>query len=243
MPSAPALSSGSCPARLRASRRRSRSHVRSSSTPSVSRRVRLVVGQATPDVGALEVVLLLDELGDAVAQLGVVHGRPPGSVCGPQPGPATVRSPPGAGPGAALTLPPCRPRPCRRVPSRRSAPTTSAACCGRRRCSGARRSRGRPNRRRGAAGGRGRGDPRVVAMQEDVGLQAATDGEFRRASWHMDFIYQLGGVGRAERRASGPVPQRAGRHRVHPGRAAGGRADPAGRADLRRRLHVPASRR
>jgi len=34
----------------------------------------------------------------------------------------------------------------------------------------------------------------VVRLQEDVGLQSATDGEFRRASWHMDFIYQLGGV-------------------------------------------------
>jgi 5-methyltetrahydropteroyltriglutamate--homocysteine methyltransferase len=34
----------------------------------------------------------------------------------------------------------------------------------------------------------------VVRMQEDVGLKSATDGEFRRASWHMDFIYQLGGV-------------------------------------------------
>jgi 5-methyltetrahydropteroyltriglutamate--homocysteine methyltransferase len=34
----------------------------------------------------------------------------------------------------------------------------------------------------------------VVAMQEEVGLQAATDGEFRRTSWHMDFIYQLGGI-------------------------------------------------
>ena len=33
-------------------------------------------------------------------------------------------------------------------------------------------------------------------MQEEIGLQAATDGEFRRASWHMDFIYQLGGVTR-----------------------------------------------
>jgi 5-methyltetrahydropteroyltriglutamate--homocysteine methyltransferase len=31
-------------------------------------------------------------------------------------------------------------------------------------------------------------------MQRDVGLQSATDGEFRRASWHMDFIYQLGGI-------------------------------------------------
>src|SRR3954466_8315644 len=34
----------------------------------------------------------------------------------------------------------------------------------------------------------------VVRMQEDVGLQSATDGEFRRTSWHMDFIYRLGGV-------------------------------------------------
>jgi 5-methyltetrahydropteroyltriglutamate--homocysteine methyltransferase len=36
----------------------------------------------------------------------------------------------------------------------------------------------------------------VVAMQRDAGLQSATDGEFRRASWHMDFIYQIGGVGK-----------------------------------------------
>ncbi len=34
----------------------------------------------------------------------------------------------------------------------------------------------------------------VVTMQEEVGLQAATDGELRRASWHMDFIFQLDGV-------------------------------------------------
>ncbi len=37
----------------------------------------------------------------------------------------------------------------------------------------------------------------VVKMQQDVGLQTATDGEFRRASWHMDFIYQLGGISQA----------------------------------------------
>src|ERR1700684_3296147 len=37
----------------------------------------------------------------------------------------------------------------------------------------------------------------VVAMQQEVGLQSATDGEFRRASWHMDFIYQLGGISKA----------------------------------------------
>jgi 5-methyltetrahydropteroyltriglutamate--homocysteine methyltransferase len=34
----------------------------------------------------------------------------------------------------------------------------------------------------------------AVKLQENVGLQSATDGEFRRASWHMDFIYQLDGV-------------------------------------------------
>src|ERR1700750_91464 len=34
----------------------------------------------------------------------------------------------------------------------------------------------------------------VVRKQEEVGLRSATDGEFRRASWHMDFIYQLGGI-------------------------------------------------
>jgi 5-methyltetrahydropteroyltriglutamate--homocysteine methyltransferase len=38
----------------------------------------------------------------------------------------------------------------------------------------------------------------VVQMQADAGLQTATDGEFRRTSWHMDFIYQLGGVGQAD---------------------------------------------
>src|SRR3989442_346984 len=37
----------------------------------------------------------------------------------------------------------------------------------------------------------------AVAMQAEAGLQSATDGEFRRASWHMDFIYQLGGISKA----------------------------------------------
>src|SRR5258708_3727593 len=37
----------------------------------------------------------------------------------------------------------------------------------------------------------------AVVMQRDAGLQSATDGEFRRASWHMDFIYQLGGISKA----------------------------------------------
>jgi len=38
---------------------------------------------------------------------------------------------------------------------------------------------------------------RAVRMQEDVGLQSATDGEFRRATWHMDFIYQISGISKA----------------------------------------------
>jgi 5-methyltetrahydropteroyltriglutamate--homocysteine methyltransferase len=37
----------------------------------------------------------------------------------------------------------------------------------------------------------------VVALQRDVGLRTATDGEFRRASWHMDFIYSLEGISKA----------------------------------------------
>jgi 5-methyltetrahydropteroyltriglutamate--homocysteine methyltransferase len=34
----------------------------------------------------------------------------------------------------------------------------------------------------------------IVRKQEEVGLRSATDGEFRRESWHMDFIYQLDGI-------------------------------------------------
>ncbi len=35
---------------------------------------------------------------------------------------------------------------------------------------------------------------KAVEMQRAAGLLDATDGEFRRSSWHMDFIYQLGGI-------------------------------------------------
>jgi 5-methyltetrahydropteroyltriglutamate--homocysteine methyltransferase len=34
----------------------------------------------------------------------------------------------------------------------------------------------------------------VIALQRDAGLQTVTDGEQRRTSWHMDFIYSLGGI-------------------------------------------------
>src|SRR5690349_5610969 len=39
----------------------------------------------------------------------------------------------------------------------------------------------------------------AVRMQEEIGLEGVTDGEFRRGSWHMDFIYRIGGVTKAER--------------------------------------------
>ncbi|MGH6946171.1 MAG: 5-methyltetrahydropteroyltriglutamate--homocysteine S-methyltransferase [Kiloniellales bacterium] len=35
---------------------------------------------------------------------------------------------------------------------------------------------------------------RVIAKQEEVGLSDATDGEFRRAMWHFDFLERLDGV-------------------------------------------------
>jgi 5-methyltetrahydropteroyltriglutamate--homocysteine methyltransferase len=34
----------------------------------------------------------------------------------------------------------------------------------------------------------------VIELQREAGLQTVTDGEFRRTSWHMDFIYSLGGI-------------------------------------------------
>jgi 5-methyltetrahydropteroyltriglutamate--homocysteine methyltransferase len=38
----------------------------------------------------------------------------------------------------------------------------------------------------------------AVGMQRDIGLSTATDGEFRRATWHMDFIYAVTGISRVE---------------------------------------------
>jgi 5-methyltetrahydropteroyltriglutamate--homocysteine methyltransferase len=38
----------------------------------------------------------------------------------------------------------------------------------------------------------------AVALQQEVGLRAITDGELRRGSWHMDFIYEIGGVERSQ---------------------------------------------
>src|ERR1700682_6069906 len=34
----------------------------------------------------------------------------------------------------------------------------------------------------------------LIAKQEDIGLKSITDGEFRRAFWHLDFMGGLNGV-------------------------------------------------
>src|SRR5829696_5886100 len=34
----------------------------------------------------------------------------------------------------------------------------------------------------------------LIKRQEEIGLQAVTDGEFRRAFWHFDFLEHLDGV-------------------------------------------------
>jgi 5-methyltetrahydropteroyltriglutamate--homocysteine methyltransferase len=39
----------------------------------------------------------------------------------------------------------------------------------------------------------------AVVMQAELGLKGVTDGEFRRGSWHMDFLYQIGGVEKTDR--------------------------------------------
>ena len=43
----------------------------------------------------------------------------------------------------------------------------------------------------------------VIKMQEDVGLKAVTDGEFRRAWWHFDFMGMLDGLDIVQREGGG----------------------------------------
>jgi len=38
----------------------------------------------------------------------------------------------------------------------------------------------------------------TAPMQAEIGLRGITDGEFRRGSWHMDFLYRIGGVSRID---------------------------------------------
>ena len=112
---------------------------------------------------------------------------------------------------------------------------------------GARRPRGRADRRRRAARGRGRRDPRRRSrMQKDVGL---ADGHRRRVPPHLVahglHLLSSSGISAGRRREHPrPVPQRGGRVRL---RAAGDARRPSGsrcrQDDLRRRLRVPARQR
>src|ERR1700757_5078303 len=61
----------------------------------------------------------------------------------------------------------------------------------------------------------------VVRMQQEIGLQGVTDGEFRRGSWHMDFLYQIGGVAKTDqtlriqfKNETGPVEAALGAFRI-----------------------------
>ena len=79
----------------------------------------------------------------------------------------------------------------------RSVPTTSAACCVPHRLKQARERRAKGEI--SAADLKAVEDreiERVIKKQEDVGLQAVTDGEFRRSWWHLDFLWGLDGAER-----------------------------------------------
>ena len=51
--------------------------------------------------------------------------------------------------------------------------------------------------------------PKVIKKQEEVGLQCATDGEYRRMFWHYDFYDGLDNVEIYELDRRHPVPGRA----------------------------------
>ena len=60
-----------------------------------------------------------------------------------------------------------------------------------------------------------------VKMQAELGLKGVTDGEMRRGSWHMDFMYQIGGVAKTDQRLriqfrneQGPVEAALGAFRI-----------------------------
>ena len=164
--------------------------MRSSSTPSASSRARSSSVIRRPAWAALQAVLLLDQFVDAVVQFGVVHACQPATV-GPVHRPVTS----GGRCPAALTW----------VHVRQGRAAVPRRPCG---------SLLRPPALLAARAAHAAGEIDVtalraaedeairaaVAMQERVGLQAATDGEFRRTSWHMDFIHRLGGIEKTDER-------------------------------------------
>ncbi len=78
----------------------------------------------------------------------------------------------------------------------------------------------------------------VVKQQEDLGLEGVTDGEFRRASWHMDFLYQVGGTAKVQDNIKAQFRNEQGVHRVHARRVAYQGQAEARKMHLWRRLRV-----
>ena len=74
-------------------------------------------------------------------------------------------------------------RPCRQ-------PAAPCRAQGSSRAPRARRNHGRGVDRRGET----RRSNEIIARQAEIGLRSATDGEFRRAMWHFDFLERLDGV-------------------------------------------------
>ena len=77
----------------------------------------------------------------------------------------------------------------------------------------------------------------AIKRQEEAGLKSITDGEFRRRSWHMDFICRIGGVVSAGTQVR-PFHNEKGdvKNEIE---APGSRAAPARTTDLRRRFSIP----
>ena len=66
---------------------------------------------------------------------------------------------------------------------------------------------------------------RIVGKQKDIGLKLATDGDFRRRHWFMDFIERIDGVRFAEPMAVRPMNAR-GALRIRSARARASSAVP-----------------
>ena len=76
------------------------------------------------------------------------------------------------------------------------------------------------------------------------GLRTVTDGEFRRTSWHMDFIYSLGGVRQVEGESLHvQFRNEEGEYDYAPPAMRVAEQGALPRHDLRRRVHVPARQR
>ena len=73
----------------------------------------------------------------------------------------------------------------------------------------------------------------AVRLQEDAGLQSATDGEFRREQWHSDFLYSIRGIDKGALGMPLPVYTKDGTDHLDAERHRDHRAAAHGNDDLR----------